>query len=110
MAANVASRARQIAVLRAIGVTRNQVSRMVLGEALIVGLIGSGLGLALGLMLARTSNFMTRLLSGFEPAFTVPWKLVGAGAGLATLLCILAALIPARRASRANIVAVLSSL
>lgn len=110
MAANVASRAKQIAVLRAIGVTRNQVSRMVLGEALVVGLLGSGLGLTLGLMLARTSNFMTRLLSGFEPAFTIPWGLVTAGAGLATLLCILAALIPAQRASRANIVAVLSSL
>lgn len=110
MAANVAGRSKQIAVLRAIGVTRNQVSRMVLGEALVVGLLGSGLGLSLGLMLARTSNFMTQLLSGFEPAFTIPWGLVAAGAGLATLLCILAALIPAHRASRANIVAVLSSL
>lgn len=110
MAANVAGRAKQIAVLRALGVTRGQVSRMVLGEALVVGLLGSALGLSLGLLLARTSNFMTHLLSGFEPAFTVPWGLVGAGAGLATLMCILAAWIPARRASRANIVAVLSSL
>ncbi len=110
MAANVASRSKQIAVLRAVGVTRGQVSRMVLGEALVVGLLGSGLGLALGLLLARTSNFMTQLLSGFEPAFTVPWGLVTVGACLATLMCILAAWIPARRASRANIVAVLSSL
>jgi ABC-type antimicrobial peptide transport system permease subunit len=110
MAANVASRARQIAVLRAIGVTRGQLLRMVIGEALVLGLIGSAVGLALGVMLGRTSNFMTALLSGFQPEFAVPWAMVAAGSLLTTALCLLAALIPARYAARSNIVAVLSGL
>ncbi|HVP09839.1 MAG TPA: FtsX-like permease family protein [Phycisphaerae bacterium] len=110
MAANVASRTRQIAVLRAIGTTRGQLARIVIGEALVLGLIGSVVGLALGIALGRTSNFMTMLLSGFQPEFAVPWHMVAAGAALATLLCLLAALIPARYAARSNIVSVLSGL
>jgi ABC-type antimicrobial peptide transport system permease subunit len=110
MAANVASRSREIAVLRAIGVTRSQVSRIVIGEALVLGLLGSGLGLVLGLVLARTSNLTTELLSGFRPEFSIPWHLVAPGALLATILCIVAALIPARHAARSNVVAALSDL
>jgi putative ABC transport system permease protein len=108
MAANVASRSRQLAVLRAIGVTRGQVMRMVIGEALVVGVLGSLLGMGLGLLVAQTSNFMTQKLSGFAPEWSLPWGLIFAGVGLATLLCLLAAMIPARRASRSNIVAALS--
>ncbi len=109
MAANVASRSRQIAVLRAIGVTKRQMARIVIGEALVLGLLGSGMGMSLGLLLARTSNLFTRVLSGFEPVFSIRWDLVWGGAGLATLLCIAAALLPAARASRSSIVSVWSS-
>jgi len=110
MAASVASQARQMAVLRAIGVTRGQLARIVIGEALALGLIGSAVGLALGIVLGRTSNFMTALLSGFHPEFAVPWAMIAAGAALATTLCLLAALIPARYAARSNVVSVLSGL
>lgn len=108
MAANVASRSRQIAVLRAIGLTQRQMARMVIGEAVVLGLIGSAIGVALGMLLARASNTMTTALSGFEPVFAIRWEFVAAGAGLATLLCMLAALIPAARASRTSIVAALA--
>ncbi len=110
MAANVASRSKHLAVLRAIGVTRGQLSRMIVGEALVLALIGSGLGLGLGLALARASNTMTEHLSGFRPEFAIPWGLVALGAALATLLCVLAALLPARHAGRSNIVAALADL
>lgn len=108
MAANVASRTRQIAVLRAIGVTRRQMARIVIGEAVVLGLIGSVIGVALGMLLARASNVMTTALSGFEPVFAIHWTFVAAGAGLATLLCVMAALAPAGRASRTRIVAALA--
>lgn len=110
MAANVASRARDMAILRAIGVTKSQLSRMIIGEAVVLALIGSAMGLGLGLALARTSNRMTEVLGGFQPEFSIPWELVGGGAALATLLCGLAALVPALRAGRSNIVAALSDL
>lgn len=108
MAANVASRSREIAVLRSIGLTRGQLTRMVLGESVVLGLIGSGLGLALGLALGRASNVMTQALSGFAPPMSVPWTMVLGGAAAAIALCVLAALIPARNAGRTNIVQVLS--
>ena len=107
MAANVTSRSRHLAVLRAIGVTRGQLVRMIVGETLVLAMIGSALGLLLGFVLARTSNHMTELLSGFRPEFAIPWQLVAAGMGLATLLCLLAGLGPARYAGRTNIVAAL---
>ncbi len=107
MAANVTSRSRHLAVLRAIGVTRGQLVRMIVGETLVLALIGSALGLLLGFLLARTSNHMTEMLSGFRPEFAIPWQLVAAGMGLATLLCLLAGLGPARYAGRTNIVAAL---
>lgn len=110
MAAGVAARTKQIAVLRALGVTKAQMARIVIGEALVLGLLGSIMGLALGFYLGHTSNFMTELLSGFRPEFAVPWLKVCLGAGLATGLCLLAALIPAHYASRSNIVAALSDL
>src|SRR5205807_1036368 len=45
MMANVASRRREIAVLRAVGTTQSQILRMVIGEALILALLGSVMGL-----------------------------------------------------------------
>ncbi len=109
MLANVASRVPQIAVLRAVGATRFQIIRLVVAEALILGLVGSGLGLAMGLHLGRSSNLVTYALWGFEPRFAVPWAMVGAGAGLAVLLCLLAAVAPARAAARSNVVSALAS-
>ncbi len=109
MMANVASRQRQIAVLRAVGATQFQMIRIVVAEALILGLIGSLLGLTMGLHLGRSSTSLTATLWGFEPKFAVPWPMVLLGAGMAVLLCLLAALGPARVASRSNIVAALQA-
>ena len=108
MSANVASRSREIGVLRAVGTTKSQVARIVIGEAIILGLLGSVVGLVLGMYLGKTSNEMTALLTGYGPALSVPWGLVSGGAGLATLLCVVAALVPAHFASRSNIVAAMS--
>ncbi|MCK6486218.1 MAG: ABC transporter permease [Phycisphaerae bacterium] len=107
MMANVESRRREIAVLRALGTTRGLVLRMILGEAVILGVLGAVLGVGLGFQLAHTSNTLTEQLSGFRPVWTAPWLMLSAGAALAVGLCILAGWIPAWRASRSNIVAAL---
>lgn len=107
MMANVSARSRQIAVLRSIGATQGQIARIVIGEAVVLGLLGSAAGLALGAYLGNTSNDMTAILTGYTPVFAVPWWKVMAGGMLATGMCVLAALLPARYASRSNIVAVL---
>jgi len=108
MAASVAGRSRQIAVLRAVGLTRGQVLRMVIGEGLVLGLLGSVMGMALGVYLGQASNRLTEMLSGFRPEFDIPYGLVAAGAALAVGLCLIAVIAPARHAGRTNIVSALA--
>jgi putative ABC transport system permease protein len=104
MTANVASRTKQLATLRAVGATRSLVLRMVIGEALILGLLGSALGLGLGLHLAWNIATMTERMWGYALPFEVPWQIVGVAIGLTVGLCILAGLAPARHASRTNVI------
>jgi putative ABC transport system permease protein len=104
MTANVTSRIKQLAILRAVGATRGLVLRLVIGEALVLGLLGSGLGLALGLALARATTVMTERMYGMEIPFETPWGMVAAAAGLTIGLCVLAGILPARHASRTNVV------
>lgn len=104
MTANVASRTKQLATLRAVGATRSLVLRMVIGEALILGLLGSGLGLALGLHLAWNITVMTERMWGYQLPFQVPWPFVGTAIALTVGLCVLAGVLPARHASRTNVI------
>ncbi len=53
VSASVARRRREIGILRSLGVTRHEVRALFLGEAIVLGAIGSFLGLAGGLLLAR---------------------------------------------------------
>ncbi len=104
MTANVTSRIKQLAILRAVGATRGLVLRLVIGEALVLGLLGSGLGLALGLALARNTTVMTERMYGMEIPFETPWAMVAAAAALTIGLCMIAGILPARHASRTNVV------
>ena len=104
MTANVASRTKQLATLRAIGATRGQVLRLVVGEALVLWLLGSGLGLGLGLHLAWNVTTMTERMWGYRLAFHVPWPFVGVAIALTVGLCILAGIGPARHAARTNVI------
>lgn len=104
MTANVTSRLKQLAILRAVGATRGLVMRMVVGESLVLGLLGSGLGLVLGLHLASDIRHMTLVMYGLEFPFQPVWGYVAAAISLCVGMCILAGLIPARHASRTDIV------
>lgn len=104
MTANITSRAKQLAMMRAVGATRGLILRLVIGEAIVLGLLGSGLGLLLGIHLAQNIVIMTARMWGFEVPLALPWAYIAAAAALTVGLCVLAAVAPARRASRTNIV------
>lgn len=104
MTANVISRSREIAVLRSSGATKGQIMRLVLGEAIVLGGIGSVAGLALGVHAAASMNELTLRMIGFAPRFQLPWLDIGWGVGLTMGVCILAGLTPARYAARSNII------
>lgn len=104
MTANVAARSRPIAIMRAVGATRGQIMRLVIGEATVLGILGSALGLALGMHLAWNTNVMTARMWGFDAPFAVPWGIVAAAVVLTIGLCIIAGVLPARHASRTNVI------
>ena len=97
---SVFERTRELGMLRAVGMTRHQVSRMVRQESVITALIGAALGLPLGVFLAV---LVTRALSQFNVEFVPPWKNLIGFAIVAMIAGVLAAVAPARRASRLNV-------
>ncbi len=116
LAVSVVERRREIGILRALGATRGQVFRLLLGEALCLGSVGTILGLPLGMGLARLSlDSMQRVLSdvllplpGTAFQMTTSLWLDSLLAGLGTTL--LATLVPAWQATRAGPIQVLRRL
>lgn len=104
MMANVTSRTRQIAMLRAVGATKWQIGRLVIGEALVLGLLGSFAGVAVGLLAAHGVNRIILTVWGYKLETTVPWQWVGLGVAFTAVICLIAGLLPARHASRNNII------
>ena len=78
--------------------------RLVLGEAIVLGGIGSVAGLALGIHAAGSMNELTLRMIGFAPRFQLPWLDIAWGVGLTLTVCVLAGLTPARHAARSNII------
>jgi putative ABC transport system permease protein len=105
----VAQRTREIGLMRAIGSSRKQVNRSVLVEALLLGVVGSvlgvgaGVGLAVGLM-----KLMGRLGIHLSTSdLTVAWTTPVVGLLLGVVVTVLAAYLPARRAGKVSPMAAL---
>jgi putative ABC transport system permease protein len=100
---NVLERVREIGVLRAAGMTRHQIARMVVVEAGILGLSGAILGVVLGLIVAA---FMLAIGGGLPLAAAMdpPWLVMGFALVAGVVVAMLAAYYPARVASRMSIV------
>jgi putative ABC transport system permease protein len=97
----VAQRTRELALLRAIGASRGQVLRVVLGEAAVLGIIGSLFGLGIGVLLAAgLKAFFGAIgleISGGLPVHT---RTVVVSLLVGTIVTLLSAVLPAIRASR----------
>jgi putative ABC transport system permease protein len=97
---SVFERTRELGMLRAVGMTRRQVRRMIRHESIITALIGGALGIAVGVFLAVLT---TQALSDEGIVLAIPWKTIFVFV-LATIVAgMLAAILPARRAARLNI-------
>ncbi|MBN1346578.1 MAG: FtsX-like permease family protein [Phycisphaerae bacterium] len=109
MMSNVASRSRELALLRAVGMTEFQILRMVIGEALVLGLLSGLIGLPLGIQLAHASNVFTERMFAYRPELAIPWDWVVGTMVLTVSICLVAGLWPAHRASRSNVIEALAS-
>jgi putative ABC transport system permease protein len=100
LALSVLERTRELGMLRAVGMTRRDVRRLVRHESVITALIGAVLGLPLGIFLAA---LVTRALSSQGIVFALPGRSLVLFAVIAVLAGIGAAVLPARRAARLNV-------
>jgi putative ABC transport system permease protein len=97
---SVIERTQEIGMLRAIGMTRAQIVRMVLAEAALMGVLGGVLGLFTGAILARIIFIGMTTMSGYSLTFVLPPEgLVVSFIG-AVIISLIAAIFPARRAAR----------
>ena len=98
---SVVQRGRQIGILRAMGASRGRIQRVFLVQGAIVGLSGSLVGSAFGAALASFFGSLFRNADG-SPTFPIDLTplLFARAAGVATVVGLLAAIAPARRAAR----------
>ncbi len=97
---SVFERTRELGMLRAIGMTRRQARRMIRQESVITALIGAALGLPLGIFIAA---LLTEALSQYGVVMSIPIGMLAAFTLVAVLAGLGAAILPARRAARLNV-------
>ncbi|GAA2405597.1 FtsX-like permease family protein [Actinomadura vinacea] len=101
---SVVERTRESALLRALGLTKRQLRRMLSVEALVMAVIGALTGVLLGVVFGWAS---TRAM-GESAVFALPYLQIAGFMVLAGVAGMLAAVLPARRAARTSIVESLS--
>ena len=97
---SIVERRRELGLLRAVGMARGQVRGLVMRESLMIAVVGGFVGLGLGV---AAGAGLQALIADQLTALVVPWGQVGVAAGLAVVIGLVAALGPAARASRADI-------
>ncbi|MEU2928526.1 ABC transporter permease [Streptomyces sp. NPDC007251] len=108
LAMSVFERAQEIGMLRAIGLDRKAVKRMVRLESLVISLFGGVLGIGLGVFFGWAAG---QLLGTKMPTYelVLPWGRMAVFLLLAGTVGVLAALWPARRAARLNMLAAIKA-
>ncbi|WP_234542820.1 ABC transporter permease [Streptomyces shenzhenensis] len=105
----VTQRTREIGLLRALGAGRRQVNRSVLIEALLLGVVGSTLGMFAGLGVAfLLAQLMTPAGIPMSSSLVFDRTVPIASYGVGIVITVLSAWLPARRASRISPMAALS--
>ena len=100
---NVMERTQEIGMLRAVGMTRSQVVRMIMAEAALMGLIGGILGVVFGIVLSRILMQAMTAMSGYSLTYILPPERVVFALVIALIISQVAAFLPAIRASRIRV-------
>ncbi|MGW1256545.1 ABC transporter permease [Streptomyces sp. NPDC002513] len=106
LALSVVERTREIGLLRAIGLARRQLRRMIRLESVVIAVFGAVLGLALGLVWGLCLHRVLAL-QGMK-ALAIPWGTIVAVVVGSAVVGVVAALLPALRASRMNVLAAIA--
>jgi len=100
---NILEQTREIGMLRVVAMTRWQIRRMILAQAMIMGIIGIVPGVLTGIWISYEINLTTMPVTGHDIQYQIhPWLLIGALLFEISVV-VLAAMIPAERAARLNL-------
>ncbi|MET9290570.1 FtsX-like permease family protein [Streptomyces sp. NPDC003077] len=108
LAMSVFERQQEIGMLRAIGLDRSGVKRMVRLESLTISLFGGVLGIGLGIFFGwAAGELIAQTIGTYE--LVLPWDRIGLFLLMAAVVGVLAAVWPARRAARLNMLAAIKA-
>jgi putative ABC transport system permease protein len=110
VALSLAERRRDIAIVSAVGASPSTMTRNILGESAILGLIGGAVGIAAGVVGARPmvrsiASVITEQATGMRIEVHVPVSVYVVGLLVGALTAVIASVIPARRAARLDLAA-----
>ncbi|GAA2903136.1 ABC transporter permease [Actinoplanes cyaneus] len=98
----VEQRRRELALLRLVGGARRQIRRLLLAEATLLGLVGSALGVPVGVALMGVQTWLLHRLGFVPDGFSGQWRLwiVAVSVGTGVVLAVVGVSLAARRAAR----------
>lgn len=102
--ANILERKQEWGILRAVGARRREILQAVVAEAFATGLVGGATGILAGLALQALFVRSAAFINGVSLDWTTPWAYLGTALLTALVLAPLAGLLPARWASRLDVV------
>jgi putative ABC transport system permease protein len=101
---SVLQRTREIGLIRAVGMTRRQVGRMVVIEGVLIALVGGVIGAVGGLIGGWLPlRLFTFAITGYQYPLVVPWRHIGLALFVALVVGVVASVVPARRAAGLHI-------
>lgn len=106
---SVLERGREQALLRALGLTKRRVRRMLALEALLMTAVAGVFGVLLGVVYGWTGTMALSGTAGLDPTLSVPYGQLAIVLAVAVLVGLIASLLPARRAARVQPAAALTA-
>jgi len=101
---SVLERTREIGMLRGLGMTRWQVIRMILAEAAVVGVMGGVFGMVYGLFMSQVFIGAANATQGYRLSSIIPVQALFLGLFIGIIISQVAALLPARRGARLEVI------
>jgi putative ABC transport system permease protein len=104
---SIIERTREIGVLKSLGADERDIRMLFLVESAAIGLIGAGVGILVGWLIARLGSFIARTImerEGVDPVelFALPWWLIMSALSVGLIVSLIAGVYPAARAARVD--------
>jgi putative ABC transport system permease protein len=107
--ASIRSRRWHLGVLRSVGLTRGELLRLIVAEALLLGLVAAVLGVTAGLLMSYNANGLSWRIMGYHPPIKIAWDKVLMGVSIIIGVSLAASLAPAIKSAKEEPLALLQT-